>query len=410
MKIVKIETLRVEAFPNLTFVQVHTDEGLTGLGETFYGAEAVEAHIHSVASAALLGQDPLRIEHHSAQLAGYTGYAGSGTETRARSAIDLALWDILGQATGQPVYNLLGGRTRDDIEIYNTCAGSRYVNQAQGQAVANWGVTEGRYEDLYAAINHPGELALDLLNQGMTGMKVWPFDSYAEASGGHYISNADLAAGLSKIALIRDAVGTDMEIMVELHALWDVPSARKIVKALEEFQPFWVEDPVRSDVTGGLARVAGETSLRIAAGETVAGLAGFQNLLSENAVGVVTVDTTWSGGLTTAHRVAGLANSFGIPVAPHDCTGPVALTACVHLATAAPNTLLQETVRAGYLGWYSDLVEGGPTIAHGRIRPPEDPGLGIRLLPDLAGRVGSITRSSRLDNVHTPLVGLSADR
>ena len=394
MKIAAVETLRVDDFPNLTFVRIHTDEGITGLGETFYSAEAVEAHLHGVVAPLLLGEDPLKIAEHARRLAGYVGYAGSGVETRARSAVDVALWDILGQVAGQPVYNLLGGRTRDDIAIYNTCAGGGYVNSAQGQAVANWGVRPGQYEDLYSAIHRPGELARELLAAGIIGMKVWPFDAYAEASGGHYISDANLASAVSNVGAIRDAVGMDMEVMVELHALWDVPSARRIVRALEPLEPFWIEDPVRSDVVGGLARVARETPLRIAGSETVSGVAGFQALLASETVGVVTIDTTWSGGLTTAHQVAALATAHGVPVAPHDCTGPVALTACVHLAVAAPNALIQETVRAGYLGWYSSLVEGGPKIAGGRIAPPEDPGLGIRLLPDLERRPGTTVRSS----------------
>ncbi|MGC5170095.1 mandelate racemase/muconate lactonizing enzyme family protein [Microbacterium sp. DT81.1] len=398
MQIVEIETLIVDAFPNLTFVVVHTDEGITGLGETFYGADAVAAHIHSVAAPLLLGEDPRRIERHASRLAGYVGYAGSGVETRARSAIDLALWDILGKASSQPVYNLLGGRTQDSIEIYNTCAGGMYVNSSRGQSVSNWGLREGRFEDLHAAITTPGLLARDLLDQGVRGMKIWPFDSYAEASGGHRISQRELAQGLSKVAEIRDAVGDEMDIMIELHALWDVPSAVRIVEALEEFRPFWIEDPVRSDIVDGLARVAGGTSLRIAAGETVAGVPGFQSLLSQGAIGVATVDTTWSGGLSTAKKVGGLADAFGVPVAPHDCTGPVALAACTHLATASPNTLLQETVRAGYLGWYSTLVEGGAVIEGGHISAPDEPGLGIRLLPDLAERDGTTLRSSRLSD------------
>ena len=396
MRITAIDSLRVASFPNLTFVRVHTDEGITGLGETFYGSEAVEAHLHSVVAPQLLGDDPLAIERHAKALAGYVGYAGSGVETRTRSAVDLALWDILGQSAGLPVHQLLGGRTRNEIPIYNTCAGERYVNSAQGQAVANWGVRAGRFEDLHAAIHHPGRLARDLLDQGVRGMKIWPFDAYAEASGGHAISAAELAVGLGKVAEVRESVGTEMDLMIELHALWDVPTARRIVRALEEFEPFWVEDPVRSDIVGGLARVARETPIRIAAGETVGGLPGFQQLLASGSAGVVTVDTTWSGGLSTAHKVAGLAEAFGIPVAPHDCTGPVALTACVHLATAAPNVLVQETVRAGYLGWYATLVEGGPVITGGSVRAPQEPGLGIRLLPDLADSEGATLRSSRL--------------
>lgn len=396
MKIVDIETIRVNSFPNLTFVLVHTDQGITGLGETFYGAEAVEAHLHAVAAPLLLGQDPLRIEHHGRRLTGYVGYTGSGAETRVRSAVDVALWDILGQATQQPVYNLLGGATRDSIAIYNTCAGPQYVNSARGQAVDNWGVRPGQYEDLYAAINHPGDLARELLEQGVAGMKIWPFDGYAEASGGHFISPADLREGTSRLSAIRDAVGDDLEIIVELHGLWDVPSARRIVRALEPFEPLWVEDPVRADVVGGLARVARETHLRVAASETLAGLGSFQQLLAAEAVGAVTVDITWSGGLTAARNIAALAAAHGVPVAPHDCTGPVALAACAHLAMAAPNVLIQETVRAGYLGWYSSLVEGGAIVTGGTIRAAEKAGLGIALVPGLRDRAGTTTRSSKL--------------
>lgn len=180
--------------------------------------------------------------------------------------------------------------------------------------------------------------------------------------------------------------------MVEMHALWDVPTARRIAAALEEYDPFWIEDPVRSDLRGGLARIAERTSIRIAAGETVAGLPAFEGLLQDGGIGAATVDTTWSGGLTTARHVSSLSAAHGIPVAPHDCTGPVALTACTHLAVAAPNALLQETVRAGYLGWYSSLTVGGPIIHRGTIRPSEDPGLGINLAPGLRDRDGSHVR------------------
>ncbi|CAH0137114.1 mandelate racemase/muconate lactonizing enzyme family protein [Microbacterium sp. Bi128] len=398
MKISGVETVRVAAFPNLVYVRVHTDEGLVGLGETFYGAEAVERHVHSIVAPALLGQDPTRIEHISKSLEGYVGFAGSGVETRARSAVDLALWDIVGQATRQPVYNLLGGATRSEIPIYNTCAGGMYVNSAVGQSVKNWGLREGQYEDLFAAINHPAELAQELLSHGITGMKIWPFDAVAEASRGYDFSRREIADGLHRISSIRDAVGLDMNLMIELHGLWDVPSAGRLLRALEEFEPYWAEDPVRSDISGGLSRVAANTPIRIAAGETSGGLPAFDRLLTENAVGVVTVDTTWCGGLTVARKVAALAEAKGIPVAPHDCTGPVALAACVHLSTAAPNVLVQETVRAAYAGWYGSLVEGGAEIDHGVVRAPSTPGLGIRLREDLFTREGTTTVVSALDS------------
>ncbi len=396
MKITSVETVRVREFPNLLFVQVGTDAALTGLGETFYGSAAVEAHIHAIAAPALLGQDPLRIEWHNRNLAGYVGYAGSGTETRARSAIDIALWDIRGKASGQPLYTLLGGATKPYVAVYNTCAGPNYVRRAEGQAVANWGLAEGQYEDLTATLREPERLAEELVAANIAGMKIWPFDPFAEASGGTYISARDIDRALEPLKRVRSAVGKQIEIMVELHALWDVPTARQIMKALEDVEPYWVEDPVRLDIVDGLASVADKSPLRIAAGETAGGLRAVKHLLDSRAVDVVTVDLTWTGGITEARKVAALADVYGIPVAPHDCTGPVALTACAHLSTAAPNSLFQETVRAGYLGWYNVLVEGLPRVENGRIAVTDSPGLGVELRADLLGRSGTTVVRSEL--------------
>lgn len=395
MKIVEVETLRVEAFPNLLFLHLHSDEGLVGLGETFYGARAVEAHVHETVAPHLLGREALALEAHNRALGGYVGYAGSGVETRARSAVDLALWDLLGQASGQPLYVLLGGMTRPRTRVYNTCAGPAYVRSAKGQAVSNWGLSEGgRFDDLHAAIHRPGELAQELLAAGITAMKIWPFDAAAEAHDGMFITSAELNRGLEPIRAIREAVGTEMDVLIEMHALWDVPAAVRIVRALEEYEPFWVEDPVRSDRAGGLATVARSTSLRVAAGETVAGASAFHQLLAEQALGAATVDLTWVGGLSEARKVASAAAAHGIPVAPHDCTGPVALTACTHLSTAAPNALMQETVRAAYLGWYRDLVTELPVVQDGHVTPLSAPGLGTALLPDLRSRAGTVSTSS----------------
>jgi galactonate dehydratase len=395
MKVVAVETIRVEDFPNLLWVQVHTDDGLVGLGETFYGARTAEAHVHETVAPYLIGKDPLRIEAHNRALHGYVGYSGSGAETRARSATDIALWDLLGQATGQPIHVLLGGMTRPRVRIYNTCAGPAYVRAAGGQAVSNWGLAEGRYEDLHAQLHHPEALAEDLLASGVTAMKIWPFDPYAEAHDGSLITPDELAKGLEPIRRIRAAVGGAMDVMIELHALWDVPTAIRIAHALEDYTPFWLEDPVRSDLVDGLPAVAAATRTRVAAGETVAGVAAFQKLLAERAIGAATVDVTWCGGLTEARKVAATAEAHGVPVAPHDCTGPVALTACTHLSTAAPNALMQETVRAAYLGWYRDLVTELPAVSEGHITSLTAPGLGTALLPDLKTRAGTLVTTSR---------------
>jgi galactonate dehydratase len=401
VKITRIDTLRLDEFPNILFVTVHTDEELVGLGETFFGAQAVEAYVHESVAPYLLGKDPLQIERHATALRGYLGSAGTGVETRGNSAIDIALWDLFGQASGQPLYQLLGGASRDDVPIYNTCAGYRYVRQRPVQAVENWGIgtgqSHGPYEDLDAFLTDAGRLAEDLLGQGITGMKIWPFDPYAEASNGTSISEHDLDRGLEPVRKIRAAVGSAMDIMVEFHSLWDVPTAQRILRALEEFEPYWFEDPVRPDSPSALAQIARSTRVRVAAGETVAGRRAFRELLDREAVQVAIVDLSWCGGVSEARKIGALAETYGVPVTPHDCTGPVVLTASTHLSVHLPNVPLQETVRAYYTGWYSELVTELPTIENGRIRPPDGPGLGTALLPDLGQRADASVRSSELE-------------
>ena len=144
MKITRIDTLRLDEFPSLVHVLVHTDEGLVGLGETFFFADAVEAHVHEVVAGYLLGEDPGRIEAHARALRGYVGTAGSGAEMRAASAIDIALWDLCGQAAGQPLHDVLGGACRDSIRTYNTCAGYRYVRERARAGGRRTGVSRRR--------------------------------------------------------------------------------------------------------------------------------------------------------------------------------------------------------------------------------------------------------------------------
>src|SRR5690625_487362 len=279
MRIDRIETVRHTEFTNLTYVRIYTDDGLVGTGETFYGSAAVEAHLHSEVAPLLLGTDPLRIEAHNLQLQSYVGYGASGVETRARSAVDIALWDIRAQAARMPLYDTMGGATRDSIRIYNTCAGTQYMRHA-GQSSRNWGLDTrtSRYEDLHRFLTDAGDLAQELLDEGIFAMKIWPFDTYAEQSNGTTISSRDLRTALEPFAKIRDAVGDQMEIMVEMHALWNVPGARTIIDAVQEFRPYWIEDPVRSDLPGGLEAIAPtirSAQTMLASGETVAEISSF---------------------------------------------------------------------------------------------------------------------------------------
>jgi L-alanine-DL-glutamate epimerase-like enolase superfamily enzyme len=388
MRITTIETIRLEEFPNLLWVHLGTDQGLTGLGETFYGPGAAEAHIHEVIAPYLLGQDPLQIDRHQAHLLGYLGFVGSSAEMRGRSAVDIALWDLWGQATDQPIHQLLGGSVRDSIRVYNTCAGYRYVRSRPTQGTANFGLggAEGPYEDLDAFLNRADELAHSLLEMGITGMKIWPFDYAAEASHGQYISDADLARALGPFEKIRKAVGSRMEIMAELHSLWNRPMAIKICRALEPYNLLWVEDPVFMDHLHSLEEVARSTEAPIAVGETRGGRADFRSLIEMDALSIIILDLSWCGGLSEARKVAAIAEAWHVPVAFHDCSGPVVLAASTHLAMNVRNCFIQEMVRAFYYGWYRELVTPLPPIDNGMIRPPAAPGHGLKLLPEILTR------------------------
>lgn len=387
MKVTAVETLVSPIQPNVCVVVLHSDDGLTGLGETFYGASAVEAYIHHQAAPVLLALDHCAPETAALALATYVGYQGSGTETRGNSAIDLALWDLVARRAGLPLRDILGGSVHDSIPVYNTCAGTNYINKESRQSSENWGVPSGtdtpvgHYEDLWAFLHHPGRLAKELRAAGVRGMKVWPFDLAAEASRGDH--RADLRAGLDILTEIRSEVGMDLELYVELHSLWTLRGAARLLRELREFSPAWVEDPLRPDAVEGLKRLAAGTDVPIATGESLAGRRGFKPLLDADAIDVAIVDLGWSGGLTEARKIASLAEHYQVPVAPHDCTGPISLAAGVHWVTSSPNGMVQEYSRAFYHGWYTQYVTELPPIVDGRIRPVDGPGLGMTLRAEL---------------------------
>jgi L-alanine-DL-glutamate epimerase-like enolase superfamily enzyme len=393
MKITSIETIRIAERPNLLWVEVGTDEGITGLGETFFGAATVEAHIHEWIAPRAIGRDPLQIDRLSADLVGYLGFRSTGAEVRGNSAFDIALWDIFGKAVGQPVAQLLGGFTRDRIRTYNTCAGADYIKKATGQTTANYALSGGSpvYDDLNAFLTRADELALSLLDEGITAMKIWPFDLAAERTRGQYISVPDLKAALRPFEQIRAAVGDRMDIMVEFHSMWQLLPAIQIAKALAPFGTFWHEDPIRMDSLASLRRYAEASPAPISASETLGSRWAFRDLLETGAAGVIMLDLSWCGGLSEARKIAAMAEAWHLPIAPHDCTGPVVLCASTHLALNAPNALVQESVRAFYRTWYRDLVTALPEVKDGMITVPPGPGLGMALNPEL-GRAFTLSR------------------
>ena len=400
MKITAVETLRLTEHPNLLWVRLHTDEGLTGLGETYFGAAAAEADVHERIAPIILGQDATRIEFLNMKMQPYTGFTASGVEVRALSAVDVALWDLAGKAANKPLCDLLGGRTRDSIQVYNTCAGPNYVSKTSAVNLDNFGIgsdsaNNPTYEDLEAFLHHPEELASSLMEMGIFSMKIWPFDLAAGAADGVDISPADLNKGLQPFEKIRAAHGDKIRLKAELHGLWSLNAAKKIAAALEPLEMDWIEDPVWMDRPLEVAELAASTSAPLAGGETLASLGQFSSLLNEGNIDTLIIDATWAGGVTPSRKAAALAEARSRPIAFHDCSGPVTLAVSTHMALSLRNVREQEIARGFYYAWYQEFVDNLPPISNGRITVAEGPGLGMDLLPALVNRKDAIHRTSR---------------
>lgn len=395
MKITAIETLRVPPYENLVWVMVHTDEGVVGLGETCKAPGAVEAYIHDWCAPRLLGTDPLAIPARRATLDTALGWGATGVEMRAISAIDIALWDLRARLHERPVVDMLGGRAREAIRTYNTCAGSGYMRRAVGQKTENWALSaHGEHEDLDAFLHRADELAHSLLEEGITAMKIWPFDIPAERTGGRHISADEMRTALEPFEKIRSAVGDRVDIMAEFHSLWTLPMAQKISRRLADYDTYWHEDPFRLDAPSDIQFYAPHCEAFVCVSETLSNPASFRQMLETGCVGVAMFDLAWCGGFSDAKTIAALASAWKVPCAPHDCTGPVAYAAGAHLSLHIPNALVMESVRAFYKGWYNDLVEGLPIVEGGMLSVPDRPGHGITLLDGLSEREGAVLRRS----------------
>jgi L-alanine-DL-glutamate epimerase-like enolase superfamily enzyme len=395
MKITSIDTLRLPEHPHTIWVRVYTSDGLIGLGETYYIPGAVDAVIHDFAAPLLLGQSVFDRERHWQNLFAYANFFGyAGAEMRAISALDIAFWDLLGQYAGQPIYNLLGGQCRESIRIYNTC------------------VNTPLYADQDGFLQRPAELAESLLAEGITQMKVWPWDQFgpqlqvqgftgpagwsAVGPAGHDLSPEHLKKGLWTVQEIRRAVGDRMDIAIEGHSRWDLNIALRIARALEPYGVIWMEDIIQPDSVDDLARLVRETRVPQCVSERLFSKYAYREVLERQAAHIVMPDIIWTGGITEAMKIATLADSFHLAIAPHDCTGPVNVFACLHLCAAVPNAMVMETVRGFHEGYYRDLVTKPLPVRGGHAFFDPAPGLGIQLRPEVLSRPDRQVRTSTL--------------
>lgn len=381
MKITSIRTVHFATYPNMTFLEIETDSGIVGLGETYYTPRTVTAYIEEVLAPMLCQSDPLQIEGFWRRA--YDGshvYGNRGLEMRALAAIDVALWDILGQHVGQPVWQLLGGSSHPDgVLIYNTCASAGYAQGTPGIARKRAANTPSQYRDYEAWHDDAGALAKSLLEMGIQAMKIWPFDQFALVNKGQTISWQDIDRGLRPWKQIRDAVGMEIDVILEGHGYWALQPARRIAKALEPYKPALLEDLMKPDNPRTLAKLRETTSTPICTSELLMNRYAVQEMLEADACDVVMTDVTWAGGISEARKIANLAETHNMGVIFHDCTGPVTLAAALHLAVHCSNTWMQEIVRAYTLGYYLDLVDHAFVVKGGRMHAPSRPGIGLAL-------------------------------
>jgi galactonate dehydratase len=395
MQITKIETIRLSEHPNLLWVQLHASDGTLGLGETFYIPGAVEAVIHDFAAPLLLGKSAFDREQHWLNLFSSFNFFGcAGAEMRAVSALDIALWDLLGKYLGQPVHNLMGGKCRDFIPVYNTC------------------VNTPKYADQDDFLAKPSELARSLLADGFTQMKVWPWDRFApqinafsttgpagwSAMGppGHLLAPAQLKEGLWVVQEIRKAVGDRIEVAIEGHSRWDLNCAIRIARSLEPYDIIWMEDIIQPDSARDLQRLVRETRVPQCVSERLFSKFAYRQILEERAAHIAMIDLVWTGGLTEAAKIAALADAYHMAFTTHDCTGPISLVAALHLCAAMPNAMIAEVVRGFCAGYYLDLLDRPVTIKEGKAWFDFGPGLGVKLRPEVTSRPGATRRVSAL--------------
>jgi galactonate dehydratase len=372
MKITSIETIHlsrgvtVHAGPiQWLWVRIHTDEGLIGLGETYPYPEAEKAVIHRSLAPILLGRDPLSIDRLWADMFRSISYSGwAGAEMRAISAIDIALWDLAGKASGAPIYQLLGGASRATSRTYNTCY------------------------DHVDFMREPVRLARELIGSGIRAMKIWPFDAIAHETRGQYITPDQMRRGLEPLRLIREELGDSMDIGLEFHGYWNLPCAIQIAEAVKPYSPMWLEEMLPQDNLAVYKELATTTNIPLCLSERLMTRYGFRELLENRAARIIMPDICWCGGISEAKKIAAMAETYYLPVAPHNCGGPILHYASAHLAANLTNLSILESVRRHYGEEYRGIVTRDLVAVDGEIPLPPGPGLGVELDPSVFSRPG----------------------
>ena len=365
MKIIDIKTRFIDAF---MFVEVYTDEGIKGIGES--GAWAfLEASAEAVNTFKryLIGKDPLLIEHHWQSL--YRCYHFRGAAIMgALSAIDIALWDIAGKYYGVPVYKLLGGKVRDKARVYYHVFGSSRDELIKGCLDAK---ARG-----FKAVGH----LTPFINESRS--KIAPIETFAQK----------MEEGVESVRQYREAVGNDVDLCIEMHRQLTVAEAIIFGRAIEKYNPMFYEDPVRPDNFDDMAQVADKVAIPIATGERFHTLQEFGMLIKRNACRFVRPDVCMCGGITNAKKIAALAEAYNVQVVPHNPLSPVSTAACMQIAASVPNFAIQEFPLGEAESPKKDIVRSTVKLVDGYLIVPDAPGIGIELTDGIEEKYPAIPR------------------
>jgi galactonate dehydratase len=358
MKITAIETVPVDRY---LFVQVHTDEGITGLGESgTWGFLEASAAVVETFKRYLIGQDPLRIEHHWQYLYRWSHFRGAAI-MGALSAIDIALWDIAGKHFGCPAYQLLGGKTRDKARVYYHVFGQTREELVQG--------------------------CIDAKAQGFTAVgHLTPFTDDPRETRYFKTHAQKMGDAIERVRQYREAVGDDVDLCIEIHRQLTPAEAIVLARGIEPYHPYFYEDPTLPDNFDDMALIAQHISIPIATGERIHTIFEFEMLLARGAVQYVRPDVCMCGGLTGAKKIAALAEARHVGVVPHNPLGPVSTAACIQLAACIPNFALQEYPLGEDRPPKTEMVKTTVRREGGYLIVPETPGIGIELAEDAAER------------------------
>jgi len=367
VKITKLETFLVK--PRWIFLKIHTDSGVFGLGEPLLEGRAltIQTAIKEI-EPYLIGKDPRNVVHHWQAIYRHAFYRGGPILTSALSGIDQALWDIKGKLLNVPVYELLGGPTRDRVRVYGHASTAEQMKQqkAAGFTVIKTGVAKKAHANI---VENPR------------------FIKYA----------------IDNFASLRDAGGDDMDIGIDFHGSISPQTAKILIKELEVYQPMFIEEPCQCQNVDTMVDIARGTHIPIATGERIFTKWGFREILEKGAASIIQPDLCHAGGITEGRIIAGMAEAYYVPIAPHNPMGPISLAVGLQLAASIPNFLVQEQVSLGegYLKNPFKLQKDGTVLV------PKGPGLGIEL--DEALMADKIGHDWKNPETYNPLDGSVVD-